>query len=170
MRHRAASRPLSVPRHWKRWIQAALVQVMSLAHYALVYTRSWAANSSSYRLRLAAKHDGVDAEIALLREEIRIKDARLARIAARERPHYQPTERLAIFELRAARGWSLAQTGRVFHVTTATIASWGKRVDEAGRAALLRTAVPLNKFPDFVGYLVHGSARSRSRRCSPEPA
>src|SRR5216683_5280392 len=89
-----------------------------------------------------------------LREEIRIKDARLARIPTAQRPHYQPSERLAILELRALRGWSLAQTARVFQVTTATIASWCKRLDEDGPTALLRTPVPVNKFPDFVRYLV----------------
>ena len=127
---------------------------MSLAHYALVHTRSWAVNSSNDRARLSAKKDQLDQEIRLLREEIRIKDERLARIPASQRPHYRPTERLAILELRALRGWSMAQTARVFHVTQATIASWGKRLDEQGPAALLRTPVPVNKFPDFVAHLV----------------
>src|SRR5581483_1017096 len=71
-----------------------------------------------------------------------------------ERPHYAPTERLAILELRAARGWSLAQTASIFQVTPATIASWTKRLDEEGPDALLRTPEPINKFPDFVRYLV----------------
>src|SRR5262249_9139482 len=89
-----------------------------------------------------------------LREEIRIKNERLARIPASQRPHYRPTERLAILELRALRGWSMAQTARVFYVTQATITSWGKRLDEEGPAALLRTPVPVNKFPDLVAHLV----------------
>jgi hypothetical protein len=41
-------------------------------------------------------------EIALLREELRIKDARMASIPPRRRPHYPPKERLAILELKAA--------------------------------------------------------------------
>jgi hypothetical protein len=127
---------------------------MSLAHYALVHTRGWAANGSNDRVRLSAKSDQLEHEIRLLREEIRIKDARLDRIPALRRPHYQPTERLAILELRALRGWSLAQTARVFHVTPATIASWFTRLDEEGPTALLRTSVPVNKYPDFVRYLV----------------
>jgi hypothetical protein len=44
---------LSVPKHWKRSIQAALVHIISLAHYALVSTRSWAANSSTAPLPAA---------------------------------------------------------------------------------------------------------------------
>src|SRR5262245_40122453 len=149
-----ARRRLTVPKNWIHSIQAALVHVISLAQYALVYARSWAGNSTSARVRLAAKENQLEQEIALLREEIRIKDARLAKTAPAQRPHYQPAERLAILELRAARCWSLAQTARVFQVTAATIASWCQRLDEHGPATLLRTTVPVNKFPDFVRYAV----------------
>jgi transposase InsO family protein len=127
---------------------------MSLAQQVLVTTRGWAAHSSNGRVRLAARNDQLEQEIALLREDLRIKDARLAKIPAPQRPHYQPSERLAILELRAARGWSLAQTARMFHVTPTTIASWMNRLDEEGPAALLRVREPVNKFPDFVRYSV----------------
>src|SRR5438128_9360741 len=104
----------------------------------------------SSRVRGAAKCDRLEHEVALLREEARIKDARLATIPAARRPHYRPTERLAILELRAARGWSLEQTARVFQVTAATIASWGKRLDDHGPHALLQSPGPVNRFPDYV--------------------
>ena len=71
---------LSIPRHWTNAIQSALVQVISLAHYALVSTRSWAANGSNDRARLAAKADQLEQKVTLLREEIRIKDARMEAI------------------------------------------------------------------------------------------
>jgi hypothetical protein len=61
---------------------------------------------------------------------------------------------LAILELRALRGWSLAQTAKVFHVTPVTVGSWCDRLDEEGSTALLRTLIPVNKYPDFVRYLV----------------
>jgi hypothetical protein len=157
-------RRLGLPNSWPRSIQTALVHVMSLAHYALIYTRSWAANSSNARVRLAGKRDDLEAEAAFLREEIRIKDARLARIPPGQRPHYHATQRLAILELRAARGWSLARTARVFQVTQATIASWCKRLDEEGPQALLRVPVPVNKFPDFVG---HGGAAAADTLSAP---
>jgi transposase-like protein len=131
-----------------------MLQVIALAQYALTYTRSWAANSPNERVRLAAKADQSEQEIALLREEIRIKDARMASIPAARRPHYEPTERLAILQLRAARGWSLERTAKVFQVTAATIASWGKRLDEHGSNALLTMPEPVNKFPDFVRSMV----------------
>ncbi|MDA2934965.1 integrase core domain-containing protein [Acidobacteria bacterium AH-259-D05] len=93
-------------------------------------------------------------EIALLREELRIKGARMCGIAAHRRPRYAPTERLAILEVRAARGWSLKQTADAFLVTPTTVASWSKRVDELGPKALLQLREPVNRFPDFVRYAV----------------
>jgi predicted RNA polymerase sigma factor len=90
----------------------------------------------------------LETQVALLGEELRIKDARMARIAPRARPHYPPCERLAILMLRAVAGWNAAETARRFLVTATTIASWVKRLDEGGEEALLRTAAPVNRFPD----------------------
>ena len=112
---------LPLPKHWQRSVQAAMVHVIALAHYAMIYTRSWAADSRNARVRLQANVDRLEQEVALQHEEQRIKDARVARIPPHRRPHFSPTERLAILELRAARGWSLAQTADRFAVTTATI-------------------------------------------------
>src|SRR5438093_12762963 len=53
-----------------------------------------------------------------------------------------------------ARSWSLAQTARTFLVTPLTIASWMGRLDEEGPDALVRLSEPVNRFPDFVAYLV----------------
>ncbi len=61
---------------------------------------------------------------------------------------------MAILELRAARGWSLSQTAKAFLVTPATIASWLKRIDEGPPSALIQMPEPVNKFPDFVRYIV----------------
>jgi len=90
----------------------------------------------------------------LLKEEIRLKDARMNRIPAQRRPHYLPIERLAILELRAARGWSQAQTADRMLVTPATVSSWMSRLDEEGPDALIWMRRPVNRFPDFVVYLV----------------
>ena len=79
----------------------------------------------------------------------------MTQIAPQRRPHYPPTERMAILELKAARGWSLEQTARAFLVTAATIASWLSRLDEEGSDALVQTREPVNKFPEFVHYIVH---------------
>jgi transposase InsO family protein len=131
-----------------------MLQVIGLAQFALAYTRGWAANSRNARVRLKAQLDRSQQEIGLLREEIRIKDARMARIPPQQRPHYPPAERMAILELKAARGWSLEQTAKAFLVTAATIASWLARLDEEGPDALVQARDPVNRFPDLLRYLV----------------
>jgi transposase InsO family protein len=78
----------------------------------------------------------------------------MARIPGHRRPYYQPTERLAILELRAARGWALEQTAERMLVTPVTVASWMGRLDEQGPDALVQTPVPVNRYPAFVAYLV----------------
>jgi hypothetical protein len=76
------------------------------------------------------------------------------RIPAQRRPHYPSIERMAILEPRAARGRSLSQTARRFLVTPATIASWMQRLDDEGPDALVQVREPVNRFPDFVRYIV----------------
>lgn len=79
---------LPLPVGWPDSVRSAMVYVISLAHYAIVAARGWAANSINARVRLAADNDELKEEVALLREEIRIRDARMARIDPRRRPHY----------------------------------------------------------------------------------
>ncbi len=145
---------IPLPKAWTKHVRSAMLHVISLAQYATVYTRSWAVDSMNGRVRLKAENDRQGQEIVLLREEIRIKDARMAQINPHRRPHYLPTERMAILELRAARGWSLEQAGDTFLLTAPTVASWMKRVDEQGPDALVQLREPANKFPDFVRYAV----------------
>ena len=135
-------------------VRSAVIHTIALAQYALTYSRSWAADSSNGRLRLKAENDRLEQDTALLREEMRIKDVRMALIDPRNRPHYPPTERMAILELRATRGWSLEQAAKVFLVTAETIRSWGRQIDEAGAKALVQTSQPVNKLPELVRYLV----------------
>lgn len=80
------------------------MHVISLAHFAIVAVRGWAANSINARVRLTAENDQLKQDNQLLREELRIKDDRLAKIDPRRRPYPSPTERMAIMELKAARG------------------------------------------------------------------
>jgi len=65
-------------------------------------------------------------------DTLRIKDTQIAQIAPQRRPHYGPYERMAILELRAARGWSVKQTADTLLVTPARIAAWLKRIDDQG--------------------------------------
>src|SRR3989475_3208818 len=101
------SHSLPLPRGWPRRVRSAVVQVISLAQTSLALTQGWASESMNRQLRRRAEGDSLQQEIQLIREEIRIKDARMEQLEAHRRPHYPPIQRLAILELRAARGWSL---------------------------------------------------------------
>ncbi len=143
-----------LPKGWSRRVRSGAIHAISLARFSLTAARGHAANSWNARIRLREENDRLRQEIALLREEIRIKDSRMERIPPQRRPHYLPVERLAILELRAARGWSLAQTARHLLVTPLTVASWNKRLDDEGPEALVQIREPVNRFPEFVAYLV----------------
>ena len=149
---RSASIPL--PKGWSRHVRSAVVHAVSIANVAFIATRSRAEHQFDVRARLQADVDRLQREVLLLLEEIRIKDARMERVPAQRRPHYPPIERLAILELRAARGWSLAQTARRLLVTPLTVASWTQRLDDEGPDALVQVREPVNRFPEFFTYLV----------------
>ena len=79
----------------------------------------------------------------------------MTRIVPHRRPHYPPVERMAVLQLKTIRGWSAAQAGRAFHLAPATIATWLKRLDEQGPAALVQLPPkPVNRFPDFARYII----------------
>ena len=150
----SVSRRLSLPKNWPQSVKTAVLHVIALAHVAIVHARSIVVNSPDARTRLTGDLQGALDEITLLEEELRIKDARMAMIDPHRRPYYRPIERMAILELKAARGWSQAETARRFLVKSTTIASWLKRIDESAPAPLVQLREPVNKFPALVRYLV----------------
>ncbi|MFQ5701741.1 MAG: helix-turn-helix domain-containing protein, partial [Acidobacteriota bacterium] len=151
---RPPSPVLSLPRQWNERVRSAVVHAISLAQLVLTAARAQASRHHRIRTRRLCEIDRLRQELNLLREELRLKDARMERLPGHRRPYYQPTERLAILELRAAWHWSLEQTAERMLVTPTTVASWMGRLDEEGPAALVQMVEPVNKFPDFVGYLV----------------
>ena len=81
-------RHLPLPKGWPASVRSSTVQAISLAHFSLTFARGVAANSINKRMRLQAEVDRLRQEIALLGEELRVKDARMLRIPAQRRPHY----------------------------------------------------------------------------------
>ncbi len=153
--HAKRRRPrIPLPKSWPRHVKSAVLHTISLAHYVIVRARGRAAGSTGSQDRLLAENERLSEECALLHEEIRIKDLRMAQIPPHKGPRYRPQERMAILELRAARGWSIKQTADTFLITQATVSSWMRRIDEKGPNALLQLSEPVNRFPDFVRYLV----------------
>jgi transposase InsO family protein len=107
---------IPLPRSWPRYVKSAMLQVVSLAHEAATRSRCWAADSLLKRVRLQAKLDRVTEELVILTEIMRIKDSRMNRMPAHQRPSYTPEERMAILELRACRNWTAAHTATGFWV------------------------------------------------------
>ena len=141
---------LPLPKGWPRRVRSAAIHAIALARLALTTARGQSNSGDPGSGRIARLTE----ELLVIKEELRIKDARMKSIPAQRRPHYLPTERLAILELRAARAWSQAQTADHMLITTATIASWMRRLDEEGPAALVQMHEPVNRFPDFVAHVV----------------
>jgi hypothetical protein len=79
---------IHLPKGWQDCVKSAVLHAIALAHYAIVYARAWAADSINARVRLAAQNNQLNEGCALLREELRIEDIRMAQIAPQRRPHY----------------------------------------------------------------------------------
>jgi len=125
-----------------------VLNILGIVHIALLSGREFliqegdAPHARIYRL---------ETEFAMVREELRIKDARMSRIDPHRRPQYTPIERMAILELRAIRGWNKAETARHFFVTDATIREWLLRSDDD---SLIQTKTPVNRFPEIIRYAI----------------
>ena len=85
-----------LPRGWTKTVRSAVVQAISVASMALTHTWGRAATASKPRRRLHAELDRLKTEVALLHEELDIKDSRLNRVPPRKRPHYEPVQRMRI--------------------------------------------------------------------------
>jgi len=142
--------PIRLPRQWPRHVKAGILHAISLASVVLSYARGRVTG----RGRLRARLERTENEIALLREELAIKDGRWERSRSRRRPHYTPIQRMRILQLRAARGWTLEKTARVFLVDLHTLLIWMRRLDEHGERDLIRTVEPVNRYPDYIRNLV----------------
>lgn len=145
---------IPVPRQWTSCVKSAFLHTISLASAAFTSTCALALKRKATVTRLKAELAQAYQEIALLQEEMQIKDERFRRISAHRRPYYTPIQRLQILKLRAARRWSLCQTAKAFLLSELTIFSWTKRMDEEGEKALIRIKEPVSRFPDFVRSIV----------------
>ena len=126
------------------------MNVLSLGRVVTSVLEAEDALSDDPEIRSRAAHEQLEREVALLRQELRLKDERMERVPPRRRPHYTPIERMEILELKASRGWSTQEAADRFQVTAATISSWQRRVDDPESQGLLEVREPVNKFPQFI--------------------
>jgi len=119
---------IPLPDAWPDLVRKAMLHVASLARWNMIYIYAMSDNSDLRDVRSASLLDRRDREIALLKEEMRIKDIRMARISAKNRPHYPPIERMSILVLKAGRGWNLRQTAKATQRTTCLRPVVSKRI------------------------------------------
>ncbi len=100
---------LRLPKGWAANVRHALLNVIGLVRIAMLSGRELLIEKGDVPSATVLRQE---TEIAMLREELRIKDNRIARIEPQRRPHYTFVERMAILELKAMRGWSQAETAR----------------------------------------------------------
>ena len=112
---------MPLPKDWTDNVRHAVLNVIGIVRIAMLSGREFLIQED--RPDVAQVHR-LETEVAMQREELRINGARTSRIDPHQRPQYLPTERMAILELRAMRGWSKAETARRFFVSDDTIRAW----------------------------------------------
>ena len=115
---------LPLPKDWTANVRHAVLNVIGIVRIAMLTGREFLIQEDKPHV---AQVHRFESEVAMLREEPRIIDARTSRIDPHQRPQYLPTERMAILELRAMRGWSKAETARQVFVSDDTIRGWLRR-------------------------------------------
>ncbi|MFA7230304.1 MAG: helix-turn-helix domain-containing protein [Victivallaceae bacterium] len=141
---------IPLPENWPTLIRQAMIHAVSLAHFDLICAWSRAADSGIQNVRLKAKLDKLQTELAQKNNQLRIMSARLSRVPAKKRPYYLPTERMEILNHKAACAWNLKQTAEAFQTSPETISSWLKRIDDD---SLVNLPKPWNKYPAYLRYV-----------------
>jgi hypothetical protein len=72
---KASKNPTS--KGWPSHVKSGVLHIISLAHFSITHARGWAAKSVNASVRISAENDRLQQDIALLREELRIKEARM---------------------------------------------------------------------------------------------
>ncbi len=96
MASHCSEKVIPLPRGWTKRVKSALIQSVSLAATALSLAYGRTSSSKSARDQHATELDRATAEIALLKEELDIKDARWSRLPSRRRPYYLPVQRMRL--------------------------------------------------------------------------
>ncbi len=71
---------LALPRGWNKRVQSAILQAISLGRHCFFLIVGRMARSQNAIERVVAENERLRHEADLLREELRLKDARMARV------------------------------------------------------------------------------------------
>jgi hypothetical protein len=77
---RLATTIAPLPKHWPRRVRSAIVHAISMANVAFTASQARVEKHFLARTHLQATNDRLQRQVALLLEELRIKDARMERV------------------------------------------------------------------------------------------
>lgn len=94
-------------------------------------------------------------------EAVEMLRARLAKVPERHRPHYTPTQRFRILEIKRFLAWTLPETAEAFLLWPGTVASWERQVRPGVTTVgvTVRPAPPVVRMSDAVRSLVQAMSR-----------
>ena len=118
---------LALPRGWPDHVRSSLLHAIAFASAALAMARSRRVTQGLRTDLEPANH-----EIALVKEELALKDARWSRLSPRRRPHYMPVERMRTLQLKAPRRWFPEEVAEMMMLDDQTLKAWMRRIDEGG--------------------------------------
>jgi hypothetical protein len=104
-------RSIRLPKGWKSQVRSAVVRVMSLAKFSVTQAYGPAAVAMSPRLRQQSEIARLKQEVLLQREELRIKDARMAQLPSHTGLSAGESGPRRGKRYRAAKPWTCAGRG-----------------------------------------------------------
>ena len=87
---------LAIPRGWNRRVQSAILRAISLGRHCFLLIVGRMANSRNPIDRIVAEKERLQHEVESLREELRLKEARMARVPSHRPPDCAPESQVLI--------------------------------------------------------------------------
>ncbi|HEV8254043.1 MAG TPA: hypothetical protein VGQ78_04765, partial [Vicinamibacteria bacterium] len=112
--------------------RAALTAVHLLGLAAGTQLRQWRGSREPLS-DLHARLQQAELQARLAWDVVEILSHRLAKIPDRRRPHYSPSHRFRILEIKNLLGWSREVAARVFLVCANTLSNWECSADPAAQ-------------------------------------
>jgi hypothetical protein len=112
---------------------------------------------------LKARQQEAELRAALAWEMLEIQNARLAKLTEHRRPHFTPSQRFRLLEMKNLLGWSAVQAAHTFLVCGNTILNWEKAADPLARTAgsTVTPLPPVRRAADVVRATAQTMARLR---------
>ena len=145
---------LSRPATWPRTVR----RVVDVAARLVAFVARLGRERAEGQSELSAMQAQLDAKDAIIRQqalELDMFRRRFGAMPPRERPHFEPHDRLTILRLMWLNGWSAKEVAKRFVLGVATVHRWLKTWRGKADPGLFLGHVPWNKLCDAVRDLIH---------------